>query len=343
MPLQIEAQSNTTVWEVYADYDINASGIDRIQLINLLDGNLVSVEVDGERYTLFNNTILYFDHSNNSVMIIRPDGTTAPHPFIQLGAARRIDWVISENERLIAWTLTYENANGLTTITTVSNPTGTDQNLILSDGPRSDGARILPVTFTMENQSIILDSQPDGIGDISPYRQYASLVELSLLDGSITPLVGEPSCFCAVALRSGQLIRLAITSNFTGFNVNVYDLISNTEQVIPSSNDFGNYTQGGNILVSPDGQYAIYALSQIELDSVEASVQTVLMLVNLNTSSQQQLSNTIMSYVRPIQWTEDNTAILITMDDMNGTWKINLLSGELRQISVSTFIGTLVI
>ena len=223
-PLSIEAQNNSISLEVYVDYDVDASGIDRIQLINLLDASLISVDVDGERYTLFNNAILYFDRSNNTVMIIRPNGTTAPHPFIQLGAARRIDWVISEDERLIAWTLTYDNAEGLTTVTTVSNPIGTDQNLILADGPRTDGARILPVTFARENQSIILDSQPDGIGEISPYRQYASLVELSFVDGSITPLLGDANCFCAASVRSGQLIRLSITSNFNGFNVNTYDL-----------------------------------------------------------------------------------------------------------------------
>lgn len=342
IPFQIKAQNNTVVLEVYVDYDINASGIDRIQLINLLDGSLISIDVDGERYTLFNSMILYFDHSANAVMIIRPDGTTAPHPFIQLGAASRIDWVISEDERLIAWTLTYDNADGLTTVTTVSNPIGTDQNLILADGPRTDGARILPVTFTRENRSIILDSQPDGIGDISPYQQYASLVELSFVDGSITPLIGDPNCFCAASLRSGQLIRLSITSNLSGFNVNTYNLINDTENLILPIG-LGNYTQGGNILISPDGRQAIYALSQIEIGSIEPSVQTIFVLVDLETFTQRQLSEPISFYAEAIRWTEDNTAVLITMRDSNGTWKIDLNSGDLTHIATSTFIGTIVI
>src|SRR5690606_14366517 len=146
---------------------------------------------------------------------------------------------------LIAWTLTYDSANGLTTVTTVSNPSGNDQNLILSDGPRTDGARILPVAFTVENSAIILDSQPDSIGDLAPYQQYASLFQLSLIDGSITPLLGEPSCFCAASLRAGQLIRLSVTSDFTGFDVNVYDLVTG-EARLSQSIGLVNYTQGGD-------------------------------------------------------------------------------------------------
>lgn len=337
----IHAQENRVTWEVYIEHDIDTLGTDRVQFLNLRDGDLISIAVDGERYTPFANYVLFFDRSNRAVRIVRPDGLVEAHPFIQLGAARRIDWIVSEDERLIAWTLTYDNANGLTTVTTVSNPSGSDQNLILSDGPRTDGARILPVAFTVENQAVILDSQPDSIGDLAPYRQYASLFQLSLIDGSITPLIGEPSCFCAASIRAGQLIRLSITSDFSGFNVNVYDLVSDTSQLIPSVG-LVNYTQGGNILISPDGKQAIYALSQVEINSVEASVRTVIMLINLETYTQTQLSQPITSYLHMMRWTEDNTAVLVTISDRNGTWKLNLATGELSRIAESTYIGTLV-
>ena len=340
--IQADAQGSNTNWEVYIEFDIDTLGSDRVQFLNLQDGQLVTVIVDGERYTLFNNYVLFFDRSNQAVRIVKPDGIVEAHPFIQLGAARRVDWVVSEDKRLIAWTLTYDNTNGLTTVTTVSNPSGSDQNLVLSDGPRTDGARVLPVAFTLENQAIILDSQPDGIGDLAPYRQYASLFQLSLIDGSITPLVGEPSCFCAISLRAGRLVRLSVTSDFSGFDVNVYDLVSSESNLIQSIG-LVNYTQGGNILISPDGSQAIYSLSQIELNSSDTSVRTVLMLVNLETSTQTQLTEPQNAYITPLSWTEDNTAVLITTSDSNGTFKVDLITGEVARIAQATFIGTLVL
>lgn len=339
IPLATSAQDdNRTTWEIYLERDIDASGTDRLQFINLLSGEVSILEVNGERYTPLGDYLLYFDALSRTMMTARPDGTTTLHPFIQLGAARRVDWIVSSDERLIAWTLTYDNADGLTTVTTVAHPNGTNQNLVLSDGPRNDGVRVFPVAFTVENSGLILDSQPDGIGDIAPYRQYANLFQLSLIDGLISPLSNEPGCFCAASLRAGTLMRLAITSDFSGFDVAVSDFPDGDIQLI-SSPGLVNYTQGGNILISPDGTHAVYALSQVEINSIEPLVRSVIMMVNLETMTQTQLSQPITNYLQPLFWTENNTAVLMSIPGRNGTWKIDLSTGELLRIAANTYIG----
>ncbi|MGJ3238104.1 MAG: TolB family protein [Anaerolineae bacterium] len=337
---QVVPESATSSWEVYITYDLDEAGMDRVQFINLLSGDVVSLAVSGERYTLLGAQVLYFDRITRQVMTAHPNGTVIPHPFIQLGAARRVDWVVSLDGRFIAWTLTYDNTNGLTTVTTVANPSGTNQNLVLSDGPRQDGVRVLPVAFTVDNTSIVLDSQPDGIGELTPYRQYANLFQLSLQDGTITPLPGEPSCFCAAALRARRLVRLAITSDFSGFDVAVYDMLNGESQTITSPG-LTNYTQGGDILISPDGMHAVYALSQVDLTTPNSTPRTIIMLVNLDTLTQRQLSDPVDHYLKPVRWTEDNTAILFTDPDRNGTWKLYRETGELRRIADASFLGTL--
>lgn len=335
----VSAQDDSPAsWEIYIERDIDDTGLDRVQFINILNGEIETVEVNGDRYTPLGNYLLYFDVTNRMVMTAHPDGNTAPHGFIQLGAARRVDWIVSSDERLIAWTLTYDNAGGITTVTTVANPNGTNQNLVLSDGPRNDGVRVFPVAFTVENSGIILDSQPDGIGDIAPYRQYASLFQLSLLDGAITPLAGTPGCFCAASLRAGKMIRLAITANFSGFDLEVYDFLSGETAVIESTG-LVNYTQGGNILISPDGTRAVYALSQVNLDSNDAPVRTVLMLVNLETLTQEQIIDPVTGYLNPIGWTENNSTILVSIPDRNGTWKVDDDTGDLLRVANSTYAG----
>ena len=339
LPMATLAQNDArTSWEIYVEQDIDESDTDRLQFIDLLTGEINVLEVTGERYTPLGDYLLYFDALNRMVMTARPDGTTEPHPFIQLGAARRVDWIVSSDERLIAWTLTYDNSAGLTTVTTVANPNGANQNLVLSDGPRNDGVRVFPVGFTVENSELILDAQPDGIGDIAPYRQYANLFQLSLIDGTITPLSHETSCFCAASVRAGQLLRLAINNNFSGFDVTVTNLADGDIQTI-SSTGLVNYTQGGNILISPDGTQAVYALSQVEITSAEPVVQTVIMLVNLENMTQRQLSEPVDSYLRPLVWTENNTAVLVSIPDRNGTWKIDLSTGDLQGITSNTYTG----
>lgn len=325
-------------WEVYIEQDIDVSGTDRLHFVDLQFGDTTSIDVDGERYTPVNDYVLFFDRAARAVMKAHPDGTVTPHPFIALGAARRVDWIISADQRLIAWTLTYSDANGLTTITSLASPTGTNQDLVLSDGPRTDGARALPVAFTVDNSALVFDSQPDGIGDLAPYQQYANLFELSLVNGTITPMAGEPSCFCAAALRAGQLLRLAITDTLTGFDVQYYNLTTDTMQTIPAPQTI-NYTQGGNILISPDGTQAVYVLSQVSIN--EGTVNSVLMLVDLVSMTQMQLGETLTSYVRPVKWTEDNTAILYTVPDRNGTWKVTAIDGMTTQISRFSYIGVI--
>lgn len=323
-------------WEVYIEHDIEVDGTDRLHFVDLLLGNVTTLDVNGERYTPINDTILFFDRTNRAVMTAYPDERLVPHPFVSLGAARRVDWVVSADERQIVWTLTYDDASGLTTISTVASSIGTNQNLILSDGPRTDGARALPVAFTQDNSAIMFDSQPDGIGDLAPYQQYANLFQLSLVTGEITPMPGEPSCFCAAALWAGQLLRLDVTASFNGFDIQRFDLRVDTINTIPAA---GNYTQGGNILISPDGTRAAYALSQLNTDN--SAVSSVLMYVDLVTMTQTQLSTPLTAYLTPIQWTEDNTSILFTIPDRDGTWKVNRNSQAPVQVSTLSYVGVI--
>jgi hypothetical protein len=327
-------------WEAYLERDIDALGTDRLLFINVLTGELTSAQVNGENFTPINDYLLYFDTVNRAVMTVRPDGTVSPHPFIILGDARRVDWVLSADRRLIAWTLTYGEPNSLSTVTSVAAPNGTEQRLVLTDGPRGDGARVFPVAFSLDNNSLILDSQPDSIGDLVPYRQYAALSRFSLVDGSITAMQGEPSCFCAAAVRAGQFLRLTLGAGRGGFDVQVYNNRNSEGRTIESLG-LSDYTQGGEILIAPDGSLAVYVLSQVEFGVANPEVQSLLILVDLTNYSQRQLSEPISSYLKPFAWTDDDSAVLVSIPQRNGTWKISLDTGELVQVAEASYIGLL--
>jgi hypothetical protein len=67
----------------------------------------------------------------------------------------------------------------------------------------------------------------------------------------------------------------------------------------------------------------------------------VFVLVDLERMTQTALTDPITTFVEPLAWTEDNTAILLTSRQRDGTWKISLADRTLERIAEATYLGTL--
>ncbi|HEX2908644.1 MAG TPA: hypothetical protein VHO69_17360 [Phototrophicaceae bacterium] len=326
-------------WQVFLQRDVDEAGTDRLTFINPFTGEQTTADVSGERYTPVGDAVLYFDPAANRVMVAAPDGTVTEHPFIQLGGdTRRVDWLVSPDQTLLAWTLT-SGTGSLTTVTTVANLDGTNPRQVLVDGPR-DGIRALPVAFNADKTTLYLDFQPDGIGEFTPFPQYAGLFALDLTSGQWERLPGEPGCFCGAGFGSGLLLRLAVAQDLSGFDLRVVNLVGGVEQKIPALT-LQNYTQAGDVVLAPDGTRAVYALAQIrDFGKPNQSTQTVFVLVNLQDMTQAPLVEPITTFVEPLAWTEDNTAVLFTSRQRDGTWKISLSDGKLVKVAEATYLGT---
>jgi hypothetical protein len=57
--------------------------------------------------------------------------------------------------------------------------------------------------------------------------------------------------------------------------------------------------------------------------------------------TQTALTDPITTFVRPVAWTEDNSAILFTSPTLDGTWKIQLSDGALVKVAEATYLGTI--
>lgn len=326
-------------WEVYLERDIDSTGLDRLLFVDMLTGDNRSLDVFGERYTPVNDHVIFYNPRTRFVMIARPDGTIAAHPFIQLGdSAERVDWVLADDARAIAWTMTFNTAAGLSTVTQIASPTGAEQRILLEDGPRKDGIRALPVAIV--GNQLVMDTHPDGLSRFAPYTQYAGLFSVSLDNGDVALLPDEPGCFCGAAVRGNQFLRLALDSDLRGFDVHIKRINEDFSHTIPSIALTG-FTQAGDLLIAPDGTHAVYALSQIEnFGAINQSVRTVFVLVDLVNLTQEQLTEPITTYVHPVQWTEDNSAIIFTSPQRTGTWKISLNDAQLIRVAEASFLGT---
>ncbi len=328
--------------QVFLQRNINRAGADRLLFVDTLTGESTPVEVNGRGYTLADRAVLFYDTAAGRVMLARPDGSVTEHPFVQPGPqTRRVDWLLSPDMTHIAWTLTEgPDDSALTTITTVARLDGSDLREGLVDGPRP-GIRALPVAFNDDHSVLYMDYQPDSIADITPFQQFAGLFALNLDSGEAAFLPGEPGCFCGAGIGSGLLLRLQLADDLGGFDVGVHHLDSGASDVIPALRLPG-YTQGGDVLIAPDGTRAVYALAQVrDFGGPNQSVRTVFVLVNLTARTQTALTSPITTFVQPVAWTEDNTAVIFTSPNQDGTWKVNVNDGRLARIAAATYLGTL--
>ena len=316
---------------VYQAFVMNGP-LDRLTFIDVLTGAQTTFDLDGDRYTLINGGVLFFDRTTNRVRTAAPSGTLRDHPFVQLsGDARRIDWALSGDQ--IVWTLTSGATPTLTTTTYAANLDGSNERQVFADS-NGEGVRAFPVA--VNGTTAYMDFQPDNIGDITPFRQYAGLFALDLATGATAMLPGEPGCFCGGGIGAGRLIRLALAPDLAGFDVHVIDLTLGSEHIIPS---LGTFTQGGDVVIDPGGRYAAYALGEIrDLGLPTQSVRTVVALLDLATMTQRTLVSAPDRQLRPLQFSEG--ALLLGDQLANETLKADLSTGDLETVAQAVFLGT---
>ncbi len=314
---------------------------DTLAFVNLATGGVTRADVgNGERYTAAGAGVIYWD--GDSVQLATPDGNTGSHPFIDGGAdARRVDWAVSNDGRFIAWTVTTADANGrLSTVTRVAHTDGREAQVVLRDGPR-EGIRALPVAFGTDDNTLYMDYQPDALGAATPYDEYAGLFAMSLkADAEAQLLPGEPGCYCGAGFGGGYMVRLALSEDADAFAVRVLNRLSGVETTLDPL-PLNGFTQGGDVLVSPDGRRALYALAQVEdFGTAAQQVLSVFVLVDLEAQTQEQITIPQTLYLRPQAWTENNSAVILTSPTRAGTWKM-ALDGRLDVIAEATYVGTL--
>jgi hypothetical protein len=186
-----------------------------------------------------------------------------------------------------------------------------------------------------------MDYQPDRVSEFTPFKLYAQLFELDLTTGQITLLPDEQGrCLCGAGLGDEHFLRLRLTEDLQAFDLYIYNLAGEVHDTLPALRLNVDYDTGGDILLSPDGQLAVYALSKVtDFGLSSQSIRTTFVLVDLNMLTQAPLTQPIRTFVIPAAWTEDNSAILLTNPLQNGTWKINLADGGLEKIADATYLG----
>jgi hypothetical protein len=218
------------------------------------------------------------------------------------------------------WTITDADSVGnLTTSTYLAETDGDNLREVLIDGPRADGLRALPVAISSDHTQVFMDYHPDGVSAFTPFDQYAGLFSVNVDAGNVTLLPGEPGCFCGGAVGSETFLRLSLNLELNVFDVRVFNVIAGVERATLSGLELnytgGAFTQAGDMLLSPDERYAVYALAQVHNFGTDfQSVRTVFALVDLQALTVRQISDPIIGFVHPAAFTENRRSRWRTAD-----------------------------
>ncbi len=340
LPTEVQRHS----WDVFIQPDPAENGASEIVFVDLLTGEDTAVSTNGVRFTLIDGAVIFYDIEDAQVKFVKPDGIIRDHPFIAVSIDDySIDWAVSAGRSQIAWAVSRKTAGEqLTTSIMLSDMAGNEIRELLLYGPR-EGIRLLPVAFAADGNTLYVEVHADGTAGLTPYTRRTGVFALDYGGANIAThtLPGDATCFCAVGFGDEVMLRLAPIDEAEGVSVEIYDLQSGAARVMPPVSH-GNYNEAGNVLVSPDGASAVYALSQVgDFHSAQQEIRTVLVLADLGNARQTVLDHVLASLVRPVSWTEDNSAILFTLEPGGGTWKINLGDGHAMKVAVATYLGML--
>ena len=331
-------------WDIFLRADPSSQGATEVIFVDLLTGESASVSTIGERYTLLDDAVLYFDVADQQVKLVKPDGVIREHPFItMMSADYRLDWTVSADRRQIAWAASQRAAdNQLTTIIMLADHSGNQMRQLLAYGPRA-GIRLLPVAFGADGTTLYIDVIADGAELATPYRRRSNLFLLDFSGQGVATrqLPGDAPCFCAVGIGKDLMLRLAPSGEPDSTQVEIYNIESGVARVIePVAR--GDYNEAGNLLLSPDDALAIYALTRAGgLQSADEAPRTVLVLADIVNARQRVVGGAMDALARPILWTEDNSAVLFTLEDRAGAWKMPLDEGQAIKVADATYLGML--
>ncbi|MCY3780194.1 MAG: hypothetical protein OXG78_07795 [Chloroflexi bacterium] len=312
--------------------------------IDLLTGESIGVVTAGERYTLVGGAVLYFDHAEQQVKLVKPDGIIRDHSFVAMDSGDfRIDWAVSGDGRRIAWANSHKSDdNLLTTTLKVADAAGTEIRELLVYGPRQ-GIRLVPVAFAGNSETFYLEVHADGTQEAGTYTRRSGLFALDYGGKNVvtSALPGEETCYCAVGFGNDFMLRLVAGGDSAGPELEIHELRTGALRKAPPVS-LGDYNEAGNLLVSLDGTLAVYALSQVSgYATDQEEIRSVIVLVDLENARQMAVNYPMSAPVRPISFTEDNSALLLTQAGIGGTWKMQLDDGGTVKVADSVYLGTI--
>jgi len=327
-------------WDVFLQGDAGNTDAHDVTFVDLLTGASSTVATTGERYSLLETGLQYFDSAADEVKWLKPDGIIRPHPFINKSPRdERVEWMVAPDRRYVAWVTSRVTGEGQRShVLRLADIASGETRVLLRDAARVK-LHLVPVYVEAGGQRIILAVQAEGSAAHTQYPRQSSLLELTLGEGpaAARALSRSPACLCALGIGSEVLLWVAPK----GAAVTVQPLAqAAVTEIVPPDGDISG--EPGNVLLSPDGSLAVYALTEVRAAySEQPQRRSRLVLVDWQAGIQRLFDYRADGLLAPLRWTEDNSALLFSGYPAGGTWKLRLRDGQVQKLSDAQYLGTI--
>lgn len=295
-----------------------------------------------DEFNVIANGVVYRDPTTGLPHLITPTGRILNFSFIPQSPIQldRIDWVLSDDMRTIAWAEIDLNQLGWQSRIYVADVDGNNLRT-LPELP------ILPVQITRRVEMLGVSNGGDRIffdNEHLPEKVegflfvgYQRVTAYAERISTYFDLPNEPNCLCpALITDNGQaLLRLQSSFQVNGYELHVWNLEDNTEVVVPAIEM--PYDQAGFMLLNPSRALALYLIGEINAEGETYG----LVLVNIASRQQTVILDEWTTRLRPMAFIDRNTSALLVDIDEQVTYKLRLDTGEMSAVADKMWIGTI--
>jgi len=318
----------------------------RLYFVDARTGLTTSLSANGTRHTLTAVGVLYVDASG-AIHLARPDSKSISLPaFPQITTSRSVDWVVSSDLRVLAWSVTEQREGQVYSDVYTLNLTNTStaQKLVLHTSS-TQGIGILPLAISTDGNTLVYARRDDLFTERPTSLPIGAGFRLNVPSGDTQPLPDGAGCPCitAFSVESRSFARLEVSGQRgspTGYNAHVWNWTTNSEQTVNALPPAQSTIRGSALMVlSQDGRLGAYVAAR---DTTTLRPYTV-MLVDLQVGKQRILLANLRDSLRPVGFSTDGTALMLLGVDKSGTYKIPLSGGSIVQVSTYSWLGVLLI
>jgi dipeptidyl aminopeptidase/acylaminoacyl peptidase len=269
------------------------------------------------------NYLFYLDSSSQMARRAAFDGTTLDLPFVNPGGNFFEGQILpSPDGERIAWgTTAFEpDPAGDTHIqVTVANVDGTGEQILLD---KRLAASILPqpVQWSRDGRYLYFTDEPYGIGGYILFWGGPDLQQVDLATGTITEVLPDQGCLCAMSLSPDGTL-LAVITGVGPLELVLRDLATGTERKTVLED---GHWQAGNIVWSPDGKALMYTMAIGDPEKEAYSI----VRVDAGTLAQTVLIHDDTRLLETVVWADAKTVWLNITLKVGGAWRMDADTGD---------------
>ena len=349
MPLTPTIAQNTPAIDVFLQYDADRQQIE-VFFSNPITGLSALATIDNfppelnplDEFDVTANGVIYRDPATGLPHLITPTGRVLNFDFIPQSPVQldRVDWVLSDDMRTIAWAEIDLNQLGWQTRIYIADVDGSNLQVLpdLPILPMQVTHRVEMLGVSNSGERVFFDNEhlpnvPNGFLFVGYQRITAYADQIS----TYFDLPNEPNCVCPARItNNGQsFLRLQSSFQVNGYELHVWNLQDNSEVVVPAIDM--PYPQAGFMLLNSSRALALYLIGETD----GASETYGLVLVNIASRQQTVILDEWTTRLRPMAFIDRNTSALLVDVDEQITYKLRLDTGEMLAVADKMWIGTI--